>query len=63
MQVNIQEAKKWIIDCMKAGIVPMLEGAPATGKSDLIREIGKQFNLYILDIRLSQLEPTDLNNN
>jgi shikimate kinase len=31
------------------------------GKSAITAEIAKQFNLKLIDLRLSQMEPTDLN--
>lgn len=60
MQVNITQAKDYLIECIKVGIVPMLEGPPAMGKSDLIRSIADYFKLKVIDLRLSQCDPSDL---
>jgi hypothetical protein len=38
----------------------MLWGAPGVGKSDLVRGLAKRANVELIDLRLSQLEPTDL---
>ena len=38
----------------------MLWGPPGVGKSDLIAQIGKRQNVSVIDIRLSQMEPSDL---
>lgn len=38
----------------------MLWGPPGVGKSDLITQIGKRHNAPVIDIRLSQMEPSDL---
>ena len=61
--VNVTKATECILMCIKAGLVAMLHGDPGIGKSSIIYDIAKQFKLKIIDIRLSQLDPTDLNNN
>jgi hypothetical protein len=38
----------------------MLWGAPGIGKSDIINQIGERNNALVIDIRLSQMEPSDL---
>lgn len=38
----------------------MLWGPPGVGKSDLITQIGERNNIPVIDIRLSQMEPSDL---
>ncbi len=38
----------------------MLWGPPGVGKSDLIAQIGVRHNIPVIDIRLSQMEPSDL---
>jgi len=38
----------------------MLWGPPGVGKSDLIAQIGQRQNVSVIDIRLSQMEPSDL---
>ena len=38
----------------------MLWGPPGVGKSDLIAQIGERHNVPVIDIRLSQMEPSDL---
>ena len=58
--VTTIEAQDIIIRCMKQRIVPCLIGSPGMGKSDLIRSIGKSLNFQVIDLRLSQCEPTDL---
>lgn len=42
-------------------LVPMLHGAPAIGKSDIIRKIAKDGNLKVIDVRLSTYDPADMN--
>lgn len=38
----------------------MLWGPPGIGKSSLIHQIAKELNFNVIDLRLAQLEPTDL---
>jgi len=38
----------------------MLWGAPGVGKSQIVAQVAAEENLPLIDIRLSQLEPTDL---
>lgn len=42
-------------------LVPMLHGAPAIGKSDIIREIAHDGSLQVIDVRLSTYDPADMN--
>lgn len=38
----------------------MLWGPPGVGKSDIVKQIGVRHDMRVLDIRLSQMEPSDL---
>jgi MoxR-like ATPase len=38
----------------------MLWGPPGVGKSDMIRQTGERHGAPVIDIRLSQMEPSDL---
>lgn len=38
----------------------MIHGSPGVGKSDVVRQIAKQRNIEMIDLRLSQLDPVDL---
>jgi len=59
--VKLSTAKKLIIKTLKVNLVPYLQSSPGIGKSDLYKEIAKEFNLKVIDIRLAQCDPTDLN--
>lgn len=61
MQVKISEASKMIVELIKARLVPMVEGSPGMGKSAIVHQIAEMFGLAIIDMRLSQCDPTDLN--
>lgn len=60
MQISTKQAPAMLTDVLKAKLVPFLSGSPGIGKSDIIRSIAKEFNLKILDLRLSQCDPSDL---
>ena len=45
---------------IQAKIVPMLTGSPGMGKSAIVKAIAKTYNLKLIDLRLSQCDPTDL---
>lgn len=38
----------------------MIHGSPGVGKSDVVRQLAKQRNYQLIDLRLSQLDPVDL---
>lgn len=50
-----------IIRAIKATLVPIVRSSPGVGKSDIARQIARQYNLKMIDMRLAQLDPTDLN--
>lgn len=59
--VNTTEAAEAILEDFQAGLVPMIHGSPGIGKSDIMRQIARDNKLKLLDMRLSQMDPTDLN--
>ena len=61
MLVNSKQATEYVTMAMKAKLVSMIHGDPGIGKSDIVKAIAKQFKLFLIDIRLSQCDPTDLN--
>jgi hypothetical protein len=60
MQVTASQAKSMIAKFIRAQLVPMLMGSPGIGKSSIVHQIAKDYNLLVIDLRLSQCEPTDL---
>lgn len=60
MQVKHTQAKSMITTCLRAKLVPLLLGSPGIGKSGIIRQIAEEFQLKVIDLRLSQCDPTDL---
>ena len=59
--MNFKDLRLAINLALDAGLVPMLSGAPGIGKSDLGRAVmGERGLTLMIDLRASQLEPTDL---
>ena len=58
--LNSAQLLPLVSNVLKAGLVPMIAGSPGIGKSDLVRSLAEQFNLYVIDHRLSTSDPTDM---
>lgn len=58
--VSLRKAAEIIPLLMQGNVVPFLHGSPAVGKSSVVHDLAKKFNLELIDVRLSQLDPTDL---
>lgn len=59
--VTLLQAVPLIIDVLKAGWVPNLISSPGVGKSSVIKYVAEKLNLCLIDVRLSQMAPEDLN--
>ncbi|TIN00999.1 MAG: ATP-binding protein [Mesorhizobium sp.] len=55
-----RETKAFVIDCMMAGLVPFIQSSPAMGKSAIVAQIAREYNLKLIDHRLSTSAPEDL---
>lgn len=60
MQVKIHQATSMLAKFIRAKLVPMLHGSPGTGKSAIVHQIAADYGLKVIDLRLSQCDPTDL---
>lgn len=60
MEVKPLQAESMIQKYIRAGIVPLVTGSPGIGKSHIVHAIAKQYNLKLIDLRLSQCDPSDL---
>ena len=58
--VSPNEARSRILRCFKAKRPVFLWGAPGIGKSEIIADLTEELGGHIIDLRLSQMEPTDL---
>lgn len=59
--ISLAEAKPLILKALAVNVVPMLHGSPAIGKSSVCAEIADEYNLLLLDERLSGYDSTDMN--
>lgn len=55
-----EQVKAFLPIALKANIVPMITGSAGIGKSSIVQAVAKQFNLKLIDIRISQLMCYDL---
>ena len=58
--MKISDAYKIVMGCVSNKTPVMLWGPPGIGKSSLIHQIAQELNFRVCDLRLAQLEPTDL---
>lgn len=61
MSCTLERAYKLAQMYIRAGVVPMLESSPGIGKSSLAKRLAKEFDLYMIDVRLATYDPTYLN--
>jgi hypothetical protein len=61
MQVKISQAIRIIELLIKARLVPFVVGSPGIGKSAIVHQIAAKHNLLVIDLRLSQCDPSDIN--
>ncbi len=59
-EVNAVELQECLTEDLKAGLTPMVSSSPGMGKSDIIRTIADKFKLKVIDFRVSQCEPVDM---
>ena len=60
INVNYHLAEQLITKSFKHRNVPYLKGSPGTGKSEIYKQIAAKYKLVLIDLRLAQMEPTDL---
>lgn len=58
--VDLDQAYNIAVDYMQSGITPFVTSSPGLGKSSMARQIAKDFNLKLIDIRLSQVTAADM---
>lgn len=50
-----------ILACIQAGLVPLFTSSPGMGKSAATRKVANDYRLKLIDVRLGQATPEDLN--
>lgn len=58
--ISPKKAKTYLEPILRANLCPILTSSPGIGKSTIAKELAKQFNLKLIDIRLSTIDPLDL---
>ena len=56
-----RQVRKFVERCFNAGLPPFVKSSPGIGKSAIMKQLAKDYNLELIDIRLSMCDPTDLN--
>lgn len=54
------KVKSCVESCMQARLVPFIQGSPGIGKSNIVKQIADEYRLKMVDLRLSSMDPTDL---
>lgn len=57
---TLSETKDYVEKCIISRLTPFVSGSPGLGKSAMVRSIANKYGLKLIDIRLSQLDPTDV---
>ena len=60
MDITAAQAPDMIMEVLKAGLVPMLHSSPGMAKSSIYHQLAKEQELFVIDMRLSQSDPTDM---
>lgn len=55
-----RQARRAILRCIEAGLVPFIKSSPGLGKSTIVRSIAVELLLALIDHRLSTSAPEDL---
>ena len=58
--VTPEEARSRMLRCFKHKRPVFLWGPPGVGKSEVVADIAAELGGYMIDLRLSQMEPTDI---
>lgn len=58
--ITLQQIAQHLPILLKSKLVPYLRGSPAIGKSSVAHQVAKQLGLKVIDIRLAECDPTDL---
>lgn len=60
VEVSPATARQMFVRVIEAGHVPVLHGAPMTSKSSIARSVADEFNLHIIDCRLTTKDTVDI---
>lgn len=60
LKVNFKDCMELATIGIRANLCPMLHSSPGIGKSAMAKKIASDLGLYLIDLRLSTIDPTDL---
>lgn len=60
MKLTTTQVKQALVVIIKSHLVAMISGSPGIGKSSLVKEVANDFNLKMIDVRLAQCDPTEI---
>lgn len=61
MNITLNQAEKLLPALLNAKITPFLHSSPALGKSSLAKSLADKAKLKVIDLRLTELDSSDLN--
>nr|WP_227546769.1 AAA family ATPase [Moraxella catarrhalis] len=61
MNITLKQAEKLMYPLLNNKIVPFLHSSPALGKSSLAKAVAAKAKLKVIDLRLTELDSSDLN--
>lgn len=61
MNISTKKLPSAIIKILAGNKVPVIKASPGVGKSQIVKQVADTYNLELIDVRLSQLDPTDIN--
>ena len=60
VEVNHNQLKLHLLSCYKAKLPLFIWGTTGIGKSETIKQVTKELGIDLIDVRISQLDPSDL---
>lgn len=60
LTITSVQARKAILTAFKAKRPIFLWGPPGIGKSEVVAEVAEELNGHVIDLRMAQMEPTDI---
>jgi hypothetical protein len=59
--INFKQTKLNAEICLRCNLVPFIQSSPGMGKSAMAKELADDFDLKLIDYRISSADPTDFN--
>lgn len=60
LTLSPQQTKEALRTALKANVVALCVGPPALGKSSIVKQLAEEEELYLIDLRLTQMIPSDI---